>query len=280
MLRLRNMHNYCHSHASILILSWYWATSGPEAADLMGDGLQRICQWLCAQRCGMQIVLWQHIAWRTLHSGWREPQRQHDVFEYLGYLRPKLGPGATQGSWQSRQIFDTRAVLLDEGHTWPLLLPAQLTTLAARSTERLHLQNLVDEWTHAQAGLHGMTLAPEALLVQINRFVVNPGGTLKVDTPVNPDRYLTLPCFSHDLNHAAPLALQYRRYCRVAAILHLGPSSHAGHYRAILYGDALGNFITDDGQSAARLDPEHELGHHSNLYAFLYRLCDVHSYFG
>ncbi|CAE7337701.1 hypothetical protein AK812_SmicGene26382 [Symbiodinium microadriaticum] len=24
--------------------------SGPEAADLMGDGLQRICQWLCAQR--------------------------------------------------------------------------------------------------------------------------------------------------------------------------------------------------------------------------------------
>ena len=121
-----------------------------------------------------------------------------------------------------------------------------------------------------------MTLAPEALLVQINRFVVSPEGTLKVDTPVNPDPYLTLPCFSHDLHHAAPLALQYRRYCRVAAILHLGPSSHAGHYRAILYGDALGNFITDDGQSAARLDPAHEVDHHSNLYAFLYRLCDVH----
>ena len=33
----------------------------------------------------MQIVLWQHIAWLSLHSGWHEPQRQHDVIEYLGH---------------------------------------------------------------------------------------------------------------------------------------------------------------------------------------------------
>ncbi|CAE7863195.1 unnamed protein product [Symbiodinium microadriaticum] len=241
MLRLRNLSNHCYSHAVVSILCWFWATtSGRADADFLGKGLRQLCQWLCTRPPGTPIVLWQHIAWRAFHGGWVEPHRQHDVFEYLGYLRPKLGPDVTLGRWQGRQMHDAHITLLDEGSTWPLLLPAQLSTLEARTGAALTLQHLVDEWECSQAGLHGMTHAPEALLVQINRFEVSPEGTLKVDTPLQPDPYLMIPTYLHDLDHATPLALQYRRYCRVAAILHLGDSPHAGHYRAILYGDTLG----------------------------------------
>ena len=55
-------------------------------------------------------MLWQNIAWRALHNGWVEPNRQHDVFEYLGFLRPKLGAGVTL---QCRQMHDARTDLLD-----------------------------------------------------------------------------------------------------------------------------------------------------------------------
>ena len=155
-------------------------------------------------------------------------------------------------------------------------LAGATSELEARTGAALTLQHLVDEWECSQAGLHGMTRAPEALLVQINRFEVSPEGTLKVATSIQPDPYLMIPTFLHDLGHAAPLALQYRRYCRVAAILHLGDSPHAGHYRAILYGDILGDFITDDNQCAALLSPDQALRYQPQLYAFLYKLCDVH----
>ena len=239
--------------------------------EVLGPGLQKLLRWLCIQSDA--VALWRNIAWRALHGGWVDPHRQHDVIEYLSYLRPMLGARIRAGTWQSRQVFDGRPLLLDAGNTWPLLLPATLRELAAQTTGPLSLQHLVDEWMHSQAGLHGLLTAPDALLVQINRFLVVPEGTLKVDSPVYPGPYIQLPCFENSLDHQFPLALQYRKY---NSILHLGQSPDSGHYRAILYDDSLGSIITDDNRTACKLSESQASAQAGLLYAFLYRLCDVH----
>ena len=272
-LRLQNRGNHCYSHASILSLCWLWTSGPPALADVFGPSLLRVVRWLCTQRG--PITLWQNIAWCALHVGWRSPHRQHDAVEYLTYLRPSLGIPLASGRWQSRQTIDNSCLALDEGQTWPLLLPAPLRALAPQGDESLSLQFLIDEWMHSQAGLHGLVTEPLALLLQVNRFVHSPAGISKVEVPVSPEPDIYVPRFTNSLDAADPLALQYIRYCRVACILHFGASPSEGHYRAILYDTTLGALITDDGTSAARISLEASAAYHCNGYAFIYRLCPV-----
>ena len=272
-LRLQNRGNHCYSHASILSLCWLWTSGPPALADVFGPSLLRVVRWLCTQRG--PITLWQNIAWCALHVGWRSPHQQHDVVEYLTYLRPSLGIPLASGRWQSRQNIDNSCLALDEGQTWPLLLPAPLRALAPQGDASLSLQFLIDEWMHSQAGLHGLVTEPLALLLQVNRFVHSPAGISKVEVPVSPEPNIYVPRFANSLDAADPLALQYIRYCRVACILHFGASPSEGHYRAILYDTTLGALITDDGISAARISLEASAAYHFNGYAFIYRLCPV-----
>ena len=236
-LRLQSRSNHCYSHASILSLCWLWTSGPPALADVFGPSLLRVIRWLCTQT--RPVTLWQNIAWCALHSGWRSLHMQHDVVEYLTYLTPSLGIPLTSGRWQSRQNTDHGCLALDEGHTWPLLLPAPLRALAAENTASVPLQSLLDEWMHSQAGLHGLVTEPLALLFQVNRFVHSPEGISKVAVPVSPEPIIYVPRFANSLDDADPPALQYIRYCRVACILHFGASPSVGHYRAMLYDDTI-----------------------------------------
>ena len=272
-LRLRNPGNHCYANASVLSLCWLWSSGTTARAETFGPRLQHITRWLCAQT--QPVMLWRNISWSTLHVGWNSPHIQHDVVEYLTFLRPFLGLSILSGSWQSRQRVERQCVELDAGCTWPLLLPAPLHTLATEPTGAVSLQSLIDEWTNSQAGLHGLSTEPLALLLQVNRFVPCPDGVHKVTVPVVPETYIHVPRFENSLEDADPLSLQYSRYCRVSSFLHFGERPSEGHYRAILYDTNIGALITDDDVAAAGLSQAEASAYHSQGYAFIYRLCPV-----
>ena len=98
---------------------------------MLEPSLMLILKWLCTQ-CSI-VPLWSHIGWRALHSSWPEPSRQHDIVEYFTHLRPLLGAKLRFGSWESRQVRPEGVLSNEEGHTWPLLIPASLPGLASRS---------------------------------------------------------------------------------------------------------------------------------------------------
>jgi len=231
-----------------------------------------ILKWLCTQRS--IVPLWSHIGWRALHSSWPEPSRQHDIVEYFTHLRPLLGAKLRFGSWESRQVRPEGVLSNEEGHTWPLLIPASLPGLAAQHPEPLSMQSLVDRWSSAQVGLHALVSEPPAILIQICRFPENPSSIgIKVFHKLEPEPYIMLPAFANPLNHDRPLELQYRRYCRVATLLHEGNRLLAGHYRAVLHDPQHGDFITNDSGPAQRVGPGLTQHVQSNSYAFIYKHC-------
>ena len=233
--------------------------------------MMRVIRWLCAQ--AKPVNPWTNVAWRAIHSGWQHPTRQHDIVEYLTYLRPHLNDRIRYGSWEARQNSDGVPEHLDEGHTWPLYLPASLTEQASLHSEPITLQHLIDQWSLSQAGLHGLTSEPPVVLIQINRFSTTPTHCTKVANRVIPDPYIVLPKFAHHLNHAHPLELQYVTYCRATSLLHEGPQPLSGHYRAVLHDPDLGDLLTDDARSAEHINTSISTVHQANCYAFMYTRC-------
>ncbi|CAE7409538.1 unnamed protein product [Symbiodinium sp. CCMP2592] len=259
-------------NASALALCWILDIGLPGDVEPLLPAMMRLMRWLCAQV--RPVNLWNHIEWRTMHNNWSRPTRQHDIVEYLAYLRPHVHPTIRYGCWEARQLNDNAAPeYLDEGHTWPLYLPASLVEQAARHSEPLTLQHLIQQWTESQAGLHGLTSEPPVVLIQINRFHTAPSRRYKVALRVNPEPYIMLPQFVHPLNHAGSLELQYLRYCRAVVFVHEGPLPTEGHYRAILHDTRLGDFITDDNRAACRINLSESEHNQSNCYAFLYVRC-------
>ena len=273
-LSLANPCNYCYGNSAVLSLCWLLCIGPPDEQPLLEPALMLILKWLCAQKG--TVALWQNARWLALHTAWREPSRQHDVIEYFAFLRPWLSPHIRHGSWEARQSRSEGTHSVDEGHTWPLMISASLSALAAQQPEPISLQALIDMWSAAQVGLQALTSEPPAILIQICRFKLgppNPGS--RVFLRVEPEPYIMLPAFQHHLNHFAPLALQYRRYCRIATLLHEGEELLAGHYRAVLYDPSLGSLITNDAVPAHRLPSRLEAHVQSNSYAFIYKYCPV-----
>ena len=58
----------------------------------------------------MQIL--RHLGFLTL--GWRLPEQQHDVSEFIDFLHPKLMPRSLQGSWQGRRVLDGSMQITEE----------------------------------------------------------------------------------------------------------------------------------------------------------------------
>ena len=272
-LRIANPSNYCYGNAAVLALCWLLCIGPLDDGPMFEPSLLLVLRWLRAQQ-GV-VPLWQNIRWLTLHASWRAPSRQHDVIEYFTFLRPLLSPRIRFGSWEARQSRPEGTVSEDEGHTWPLLIPASLQSLAAQHQEPFSLQSLIELWCSAQVGLQALTSEPPVILIQICRFQLGPHSAFgsKVFFKVEPEPYLMIPAFKHHLNHTASLELQYSRYCRAATLIHEGSTPLAGHYRTILHDPLLGDFITNDSVSVQRLTADLRSHAQSNNYAFLYKYC-------
>ena len=275
-LLLGNSRNYCYSNAAFLALLWASVEhSGMMASESpMGPSLRMIVGWLC-RRSGI-VHLWQHLPWVSLHASWPQPHRQHDIIEYLQFLRPRLSTAVADCQWESRQELDGYIRRVDVGSTWPLWLPAPLDSLAspAESDTTISVQHLVDAWQqHAGAGSQALVQSPPLLLIQVNRFCQGSSRPTKSQTPVNPDLHLMLPVFQGALDQPNALEVVYERFRLSAALMHEGPAVTSGHYRTVLQ-DIGQQIITDDAVPARKLC-EHTDGPHcrANYYAFVYRHC-------
>ena len=101
-LLLGNSRNYCYSNAAFLALLWASVEhSGMMACESpMGPSLRMIVGWL-RRKSGI-VHLWQHLPWVTLHASWPQPHRQHDIIEYMQFLRPRLSSEVADCQWESR----------------------------------------------------------------------------------------------------------------------------------------------------------------------------------
>ena len=283
-LRLSSTSNHCYSNAALLALLWASTfASGPSSSEILGHALARIWSWLRKQ--ANSVPLWRHIAWLSLHGRWQQPHRQHDVAEYLSFLRPKLGP-LVQGDWENRRPHvDAPATCVDAGHTWPLFLAEPLHHLSTRpdgsampwpddsATSVYGLQPLIDRWQH-QAGLLGLVTAPTVLCLQINRFCNCSVVPTKAPQQIDPEPLVVLPAFTSGLGTGQALEQHFVTYRRVAAIMHLGSRCTEGHYRSLLYHPATQYaLITDDDQRAQRCAAADLALAQRNNYVFLYLRC-------
>ena len=273
-LVLGNRRNYRYSNASFLALLWTQASipSGLETAEhLLGTPLFSLWSRLRKLRPSITQHLWQQLPWRTLHIGWNSPEAQHDVVEYLTFLRPQLQSCVAAGRWEARHVQDDGSVgTAESGSTWPLWIDTPLDAIPHNRSTTAELQQLVDAW-RMQRGLQGLTAEPPVLLIQANRFNVAGHRHGKSVVPLVPNPYLMLPVFTAT-DQPMSLELTYARYRRSAALLHEGIEQTSGHYRCILFcGEQV--LITDDGRPAQSLNPLQMTTHLRNLYAFLYVLC-------
>ena len=139
--------------------------------------------------------LWKQSQWRDLQIGWPEPSghsRQHDIVEYLQFLRPLLHSSSAACLWEARLEQNDSVLRIDEGYTSPIWLPEPLPSQSR--DHQLSLQRLVDVWQQHQEGAHGLIGIPLVLLLQANRFGVGClPATGKSDVHLMPEAHLVKP---------------------------------------------------------------------------------------
>ena len=217
--------------------------------------------------------VWTRISWRALHQRWPQPTRQHDIVEYLTYLRAFLHPSITQCIWQARQHLDGFTRVIDSGSCWPLWIPTPLHALHPSTSCELSIQHLLDNWS-AQQGLQGTVDVPGVLLIQINRFNQSVSGVNKSSIPVKVDTHIMVPGFVADLTQPHAMDVRYARYRCTAALLHEGQTPESGHYRTVLHREQQ-LLLTNDKVPASRLVTNQANLHyvHTSVYAAIYVRC-------
>ena len=178
-----------------------------QNCDLLGPALKPIWSWL--RRQTRPEMPWQHLAWRALHCGWHQPARQHDVGEYLAFLKPHLGVAAC-GTWESRLHMSNQPVrCVESGDTWPLLLQTPLEGQLHPPATSISLQSLLDTWSLSQEGKPGLVRVPAVLCLQINRFNTGLHLDPKSSLSVEPEPQLLVPS-------TMPVTCKQGTHCSIA----------------------------------------------------------------
>ena len=266
-LALLNPSNYCYSNSALLAILWA-RHSGSPSCEILGEHLQIIWEWLRKQ--ARPVTPWNHLTWRTAHVGWQRPNIQHDVGEYLNFLRARIHPSAV-GQWESRLSYSEQpARCIDEGTTWPIFFQEPLAGQALSCNTAISLQSLLDAWTH-QEGEHALVRVPAVLCLQVNRFAIGSEAPGKSTQPVTPTQSLFMPRFCNDLLGDDALQQSFVQYRRTAMILHIGPRCTEGHYRCVMFQQHSDQaLITDDDRPATLLTAQQFDACCRQSYVFFY----------
>ena len=270
---LSNPSTHCYANAVVHSITWT-AAGTPSGIPCADPALCRFLKWLARplhlSRQRRPVSLWGTRSWVDIVQAWQEPDRQHDVGEFLQFLAPKLAIGHGRDRWQARELSEAHAVqVMDQGTLWPLTLTAPLVPLpqsadSVSCNQPVSLQKLVIQWRN-QAARHAMLSEPAWLPVQVSRF---DSQGHKTSRPVQISDAVYLPSFvGHTLQTTS------HRYQLTAIIFHVGESLLAGHYRTALCANGSIVSITDDGmisQTASEADARFV---YSNAYIFLLRKC-------
>ena len=145
---------------------------------------------------------------------------------------------------------DGRVVVHERGSCLPLHINLDLNKVLRDSVE-VSLQELVAEWATAQAYPMALTMCPEVLCIQVNRF--NDDATCKSSRYVVPESTLAIRSFNDDVG----IDTGVKHYGLTAAIVHYGDTPSSGHYRCLLQMNdhEQSKFLTDDNQKATSVSP-------------------------
>ncbi|CAE7619241.1 unnamed protein product [Symbiodinium sp. CCMP2592] len=183
--------------------------------------------------------------WLTLIDDWGEVHRQHDVCEFLEHILQKNDYGLFQGTWQARlPTMAGETQLVDTGQCTQSIVLHMPSTYPTPSANSLRIQSLVDTWCRGIDRIHGLTVAPPVILLQLHRFTKQRDRVLKNHLKVQLDHVIQMPFFSGDRHN-----LSHRSYKLKAFIEHHGATPTSGHYTATLVNDE-GSWSCDDGRAA------------------------------
>ena len=233
---LHNPHNHCYTNTACLCALWAYACM-PHP---LPDAVARYTRWMRELSERTPISLLRYPPWHELMRGWRQPDRQHDLPEFLHHMIPQLQVSEYQGEWQARTVRRTRVHVHDGGQCCSPI------ALHLPTGVECTLQQCILRW-HQQAAVHALSRVPAVLCIQLLRFQATKGASILKDHRVvrGLGGSLRVPVFVNSVStHCIWLTFDV-----VAAGLHYGDKPSSGHYRAALRdGEKL--WLTDDGLQA------------------------------
>ena len=164
--------------------------------------------------------------------GWRQPDQQHDVVEFMQFLLPRilwLGSACMRGARLIDRAGIVRHIHQPNAHVLPLDPPDGMCDS--------NLQNTIQAPTH--------------LYIQLPRYRESSQGFVKHSIPLNLNtRDISLPVFTHP----DALEVRWQAYRITTAIVHLGPNRQQGHYRAAAFLPGQSRlWYSDDNQAAVEM---------------------------
>ena len=250
-LKLRNDVNQCYANSLALALAWTVQLHGGRTAL----PLQALFLKLRQTRKGQLITLRKLQEWQTFANGWPRPLQQHDVSELFTHMCSCVRGLPDCCQWTVQRAAGA-GIPGERGGDGPILLQIRHT----RGTPHESLQDCFEAW-HEQMHLYAITSARPMLVVQLSRFVGHGVFCTKDAADISMGSgVVQVPCFSS----AEVIRVPYRV---AAAIIHIGSTPLAGHYRAVLFdsmsegaGVLAGAHITDDGKVAVPLCSDDHFG--------------------
>ena len=230
---LTNPGNHCYANAFMYSLSI--AARCAAAEHLMPSVLTSL-------RGKHHVQILRHLGFLTL--GWRLPEQQHDVSEFIDFLHPKLMPRSLQGSWQGRRVLDGSMQITEET---PL---TQCIGLGAPPKHSPILQHLINHWC-AQEYRQALVRTTPWLFLQLPRFRHHQSNITKAKQSYTLPASLQVPVF------CAPAAMevQWQTYQVAAVICHKGPTPSSGHYYVVTKSEG-GYLALDDDKKPSTLDAD------------------------
>ena len=194
--RLSNGGNHCYSNALVKCLAFMDAQGWNEHGSFLPPGLRGILSGLLG--ASRPVSLWANPFWRSMFRGWQEPNRQHDVADFLQHLG-QCCPELLRNigiQWEARAETLAGFQVQEEGLSLPLGISPSAAVVNGVH-EATTIQRLVNEWA-SQEGLHAAAVSPRALVLQIGRFKMNRNGRAvrKWGFQVVPNRVIVFHCFS------------------------------------------------------------------------------------
>ena len=152
---------------------------------------------------GRAVDVWSVLPWINATRAWQALRQQHDIAEFLLYMRSQLSAFLIDGTWGTAGSTAPRRGLevVDEGHTWPLLLANRPTSANGDSTPCAEccLQDLITCW-HAQAEPRALLKPPKFCAVQVGRFDnTSDGRCIKTDFQLDIEPVVHVPAFHANL---------------------------------------------------------------------------------
>ncbi|CAE7837065.1 unnamed protein product [Symbiodinium sp. CCMP2592] len=218
--------NSCYANTLLSSLVWSETFLGCQLFEgPLGSSLRSLVQ------AGRTVDIWSVLPWINATRSWRAPRQQHDIAEFLLYMRPQLNASLIDGSWGAAG-------------------PASAADDPTPCSECC-LQDLLSCW-HQQAEPQALLKPPKFCAIQVGRFdSTNDGACIKTDFKLCLEPLVHIPAFRDNLQD-----VYFVKYFVRACAVHHGPTPDSGHYRSILMppnGVLAQSFYTDDNATARKV---------------------------